>query len=210
MTSTLPPLEIRCTSSDCENGLHCFRQSQRLMMANRDRQCRTCGVQLVDWKRVHKRNPDDAPYTFRTMKYELVRHHFWHLDIDQQALNHARRKGRVGMRLAAEKRIRKSVGPAEPPFDGRQTPKSGNALYYVQPATAHSYRSRPGISASSSGSEPLLGRNRMPASSQLRKADSGTHWVPSTRTRVYSSSCRASSRGPRLSKVTRPIYRSGR
>src|SRR6266516_3662488 len=136
MTSTLPPLEIRCTSSDCENGLHCFRQSQRLMMANRDRQCRTCGVQLVDWKRVHKRNPDDAPYTFRTMKYELVRHHFWHLGIDQQALNHARRKGRVGMRLAAEKRIRKSVGPAEPPFDGRQTPKSGNALYYAQHATA--------------------------------------------------------------------------
>ena len=40
------------------------------------------------------------------------------------------------MRIAAERRIRTSVGPAEPGFDGRQTPKEVNVLYYAQHATA--------------------------------------------------------------------------
>ena len=40
------------------------------------------------------------------------------------------------MRTAAEHRIRVSVGPAEPAFDGRQTGKSGNPLFYAQHATA--------------------------------------------------------------------------
>jgi hypothetical protein len=66
----------------------------------------------------------------------MVRHYFWHVSIDQKAVDHARRKGRVGMREAAENRIRRSVGPALPPFDGRQTPKEENAIYYAQHATA--------------------------------------------------------------------------
>lgn len=38
--------------------------------------------------------------------------------------------------MQTEQRIRKSVGDANPPYDGRQTPKSGNALFYAQHATA--------------------------------------------------------------------------
>jgi hypothetical protein len=56
--------------------------------------------------------------------------------IDQRALNYAIRKGRVGMTAAAENRIRRAIGPAEPAFDGRQTGKSGNPLFYAQHATA--------------------------------------------------------------------------
>jgi hypothetical protein len=85
---------------------------------------------------MHKRDHSDIKYTWRSLKYELIRHHFWHLDIDLKALNYARRKGRIRMDGAAENRIRKSVGPADPPFDGRQTGKSGNPLYYAQHATA--------------------------------------------------------------------------
>lgn len=40
------------------------------------------------------------------------------------------------MREAAEKRLRKYVGPENPSFDGRQTPKSGNIIFYAQHATA--------------------------------------------------------------------------
>lgn len=132
----LKPLNITCTSSDCPQNLHCFRTTQRLVKANLAGRCRSCGADLIDWERVHQLNCSDAPYTFNALQYEMVRHHFWHREIDDLAVAHARRKGRVGIRKAAEKRIRCKVGPANPPFDGRQTPASGNVIYYAQHATA--------------------------------------------------------------------------
>jgi hypothetical protein len=75
-------------------------------------------------------------HTFESLKLEHVRHYFWHTDIDEKAVNHARRKGRLGMREAAARRIRTSVGRAGNPFDGRQTPYRENALYYAQHAVA--------------------------------------------------------------------------
>jgi hypothetical protein len=135
---TLKPLKITCTSTDCANGLHCFRRTRTMVALNQQGRCRACGAELIDWRRVHKRNPADAAYTFAALKYELFRHHFWHVEIDLRAVNHARRKGKRGLQAAAEQRMRKAVGPAEPPFDGRQTPRegSGNVIYYAQHATA--------------------------------------------------------------------------
>ena len=98
--------------------------------------CIYCGVNLVDWERVHTRDLGDVSYTFEAMKHEYVRHQFWHNELDQRAINYARRKGRIGMRAAAENRIRKTVSPAENPYDGRQTPWDSNALCYAQHATA--------------------------------------------------------------------------
>jgi hypothetical protein len=105
---------------------------------NQRGRCRACGAELIDWDRVHRRDLADAAYTFAALKYELIRHHFWHVAIDPKAVDHARRKGKVRIHEAAERRVRKSVGPAEPPFDGRQTPRegSGNVIYYAQHATA--------------------------------------------------------------------------
>lgn len=135
---TLEPLKITCTSSDCENGLHCFRMTRKMKTAGLEGRCRSCGAQLIDWTRLYRCVVADAQHTFAALKVEMFRHHFWHVEIDQRAVNHARRKGTVAMRVAAEKRIRRSVGPAEPRFDGRQTPRegSGNVLYYAQHATA--------------------------------------------------------------------------
>lgn len=132
----LEPLKITCTSSDCAEGLHCFLATSKMKLANEQGRCRACGVELVDWKRVHALRIDDVDYTFQSLRLELIRHSFWHVEIDLKAINHARRKGRIGIRAAAEKRIRFSVGPAEPAFDGRQTPRSENAIYYAQHATA--------------------------------------------------------------------------
>jgi Domain of unknown function (DUF4186) len=129
--------KMTCTSTACDDGLHCFRQAKKRGEQHvQGGHCRDCGADLVDFPRVHKRDHGDVKYTWSSLKYELIRHHFWHLDIDIKALNYARRKGMIGMRGAAENRIRKSVGPAEPAFDGRQTGKSGNPLYYAQHATA--------------------------------------------------------------------------
>jgi uncharacterized protein DUF4186 len=132
----LKPLKITCTKTACNSGLHCFLQTRKMVNENRSGECRDCGARLVDWERVHKLDLSDVAYTFRMLKYEYIRHHFWHIDFDQKAINHALRKGKKGMRAAAENRIRRSVGPAEPAFDGRQTPKSGNLIYYAQHATA--------------------------------------------------------------------------
>jgi len=131
----LEPLKVRCTSSNCDSGLHCFLASRKMLKENRNGQCRSCGISLIDWKRIHQHNVNDVGYTFSSLKKELVRHHFWHLDIDIKASNHARRKGKSGMVEAIDKRIKKYLAPAEPPFDGRQTPKSGNSIFYAQHAT---------------------------------------------------------------------------
>lgn len=132
----LKPLKITCTSSDCESGLHCFKATKKLKAAGQEGACRSCGAQLVDWKRVRSKNPEDAGHTFVAMKQELIRHHFWHVPIDEKALDHARRKGKEGLRSATAKRIRQSVGKEKPFRDGQQTPFTGNIIYYAQHATA--------------------------------------------------------------------------
>ena len=132
----LPPLEVTCTTTDCEADLHCFKFHSRTMKPSDRGRCRTCGVALVDWSRVHARNSGDIDNTFEELKREFIRHYFWHKDIDDDAETHARRKGRMLLRTAAEKRIRSSVGSAQPFRDGQQTPKTGNVLYYAQHATA--------------------------------------------------------------------------
>jgi hypothetical protein len=131
----LQPLKIACTSSDCGNDLHCFKRTRKMSLAEVGR-CRSCGADLIDWERVRRRDPADADFTFRSLRHELVRHHFWHVEIDEEARLHARRKGTVGLKEAAEKRIRKYIGIPEPVRDGRQTPFGGNILYYAQHALA--------------------------------------------------------------------------
>lgn len=132
----LKPLKITCTSTQCGNNLHCFKQKGKIMDQNLSGRCRSCGISLVDWQRLHLLDVGDINYTFNALKHELIRHHFWHIEIDQKAINHALRKGKTKLRQAAEHRIRRSVGDAEPIFDGRQTPKSGNSIFYAQHATA--------------------------------------------------------------------------
>jgi hypothetical protein len=132
----LEPLKITCTSSDCAKNLHCFKATRKMLANNERGACRSCGAQLINWERVQQMDLKDVAHTFKSLRTELIRHHFWHVDIDQRALNHARRKGRLALRSATDARIRKSVGPANPSFDGRQTPREGNVIHYAQHATA--------------------------------------------------------------------------
>lgn len=131
----LKPLDIKCMSTDCENDLHCFRATKKMLDRNEAGRCRECGADLVDWQRVQVCDLTDAEYTIKALEYELIRHHFWHVLIDQRAVNYAHRKGRIKLRLAVENRIKKSVGQ-KTAFDGRQTPKERNPIFYAQHATA--------------------------------------------------------------------------
>jgi hypothetical protein len=130
-----PPLDIKCTSSDCDNDLHCFKQLKKMTPDQRGK-CRACGADLVDWKRLHRRDKGDAEHTFEALQHELIRHHFFHRPVDDRAMRHAQRKGRIALKDAARDRLRKYLAVAEPPRDGRQTPLEGNAIYYAQHATA--------------------------------------------------------------------------
>src|SRR5712671_4659068 len=91
----LKPLKISCTSTDCINNLHCFQLSKKLLQLGPSGRCRSCGIQLVDWTRVHRRDANDAQYTFDALRHELIRHHFWHIPLSEYAVNYARRKGRA-------------------------------------------------------------------------------------------------------------------
>lgn len=134
--SGLAPLRVTCTSSDCDSDLHCFKATRKLVKESRAGACRSCGIELIDWQRVHHRSIEDVTFTFDALRRELIRHYFWHLEFDEKAMNHARRKGRRKLYEAALRRIESSVLRAGMPFDGRQTPRAGNTIYYAQHATA--------------------------------------------------------------------------
>ena len=129
------PLKVKCTDFDCDNDLHCFK-AHRTMPAADHGKCRACGANLVDWQRVHKRDAGDVKYTVEALQQELIRHHVFHKKVDEKAIRHARRKGRVLLIDAARLRVEKYLAPANPPRDGRQTPFDGNAIFYAQHATA--------------------------------------------------------------------------
>jgi hypothetical protein len=130
------PLKITCTSSDCDSGLHCFKATTKMKARNEGGRCRECGADLIAWERLYSRDLQDVEHTFKALKHELIRHHFWHKPIDQKAINHARRKGKKRLHSDVAKRIRRSLGAAKPERDGRQTPLEDNVIYYAQHATA--------------------------------------------------------------------------
>lgn len=140
ISDDLKPLKITCTSSDCSNGLHCFRLTKKLLKQGTNGRCRSCGVQLIDWPRVHRRDLSDVQYTFEALRYELIRHHFWHIPLSEYAINYARRKGKTGLKTAAQRHIEKAVANPTHPRQGRQTPRetspTANIIHYAQHATA--------------------------------------------------------------------------
>lgn len=128
-------LQVTCTQSRCQNNLHCYKKSREMSDAERGK-CRSCGIDLVDWARVHRKDLSDIAYTFEMLKTEFVRHEFWHKEIDQRALNKALRKGKQKLRIDARKRLVSCVAKPENYREGYQTPWEGNVIYYAQHATA--------------------------------------------------------------------------
>ena len=131
----LEPLDIKCKDTDCQNGRHSFRTTSNRTTRTESDRCRECGADLVDWSRVERRDFDDVEYTITALEYELIRHHYWHLPIDERAINYARRKGWHRLEAAVTNRLQRVVG-IKTGFDGRQTPKRGNPIFYAQHATA--------------------------------------------------------------------------
>jgi len=139
-TEGLKPLNIKCTSTACADGLHCFLLTKKMKQNGPSGRCRSCGVQLVDWARLFRKDLRDAKYTLESLKHELIRHHFSHIPISVYAVNYARRKGRLQLKEAARKQIAQAVGRISHPREGQQTAREtnahANAIHYAQHATA--------------------------------------------------------------------------
>ncbi|MDA9554649.1 DUF4186 domain-containing protein [Pelobium sp.] len=134
----ITPLDITCGSTKCDDELHCFRMSNKdIKKQGKKGVCKECGADLVDWKRVHENNIEDAEYMFNMLKKELIRHVYWHTDIDPEAIKIAIKRGKVELATRARKLLSQKVGKSQNWNEGRQTPMMGNEIItYAQHATA--------------------------------------------------------------------------
>lgn len=136
--SDLTPLDISCTSTKCDDNFHCFKHSQKAFEKyKKDGVCRVCGANLVDWNRVHSKDLDDHEYTFNALRYELIRHIFWHANIEVDAINKAKKRGLDNLKEHAKVVLTSKIGKARNYREGYQTPKKGKEIvHYAQHATA--------------------------------------------------------------------------
>ncbi len=142
----LTPLDVKCTSVKCEVDLHCYRKKRGTRKTvhqqdlwgtvHQNGNCWACGRNLVDWSRVHEKDMSDVSYTFEALNTELIRRVYWHTEIDQRAVAHALKKRSQELHSDTKKRLLKYIAIPSYPWDGRQTPRQGNIIYYAQHATA--------------------------------------------------------------------------
>jgi hypothetical protein len=134
--SELSPFNISCGSTKCEDGLHCFQFSQRVIKKfGENGVCKECGIKLINWERVHKNDIKDSKFIFQSMKNELIRHVYWHIKIKDEDLTKAVLKGKSRIKDEAINRLKNVIG-IEKPYRGGFTPYYGNIIYYAQHATA--------------------------------------------------------------------------
>jgi hypothetical protein len=136
--SELNPLNISCGSTKCEDGLHCFKTSERIAKKFGEHGvCKECGINLIDWGRIHQNNIKDAPFIFDTMKNELIRHVYWHTQIETEAIERTLKLKKDELRNHVKRVLKSKIGPPTNVWDGRQTPMMGKEIVnYAQHATA--------------------------------------------------------------------------
>lgn len=132
----LKPLGLKCSQSDCKTGRHYFALTKKVRQGNDPLVCKDCKADLVEWDRVRKRDLIDVENTFNSLRYEYIRHVYWHCKFDQRAINYALRKGKIELFAAAEHRIRKYIAKPEDAFSSMSTSYEGNPIFYAQHATA--------------------------------------------------------------------------
>ena len=134
--SDLSPLNISCGTTKCEEGLHCFRMTKgQEKKWGATGVCKECGVKLIEWDRIRKKNSRDAQFIFKSLKNELIRHVFWHMPIKEKDVEKAIQVGATAVLQEARKRMKDTIGIKNPYRHGI-TPYQGNVIHYAQHATA--------------------------------------------------------------------------
>ena len=130
--------KIHCGNHDCNNGLHCFYFYQsRMQTPAHDRgACQGCGADLVNWEYIQNCNLADVDHKFTQMKTEWVRHYYWHVPFEPEALRLAHYRGRARIEAMLRSHITRNVKALNPQWDRRNTPFKGDIIHYIRHATA--------------------------------------------------------------------------
>lgn len=138
MSADIKILDIKCGSTKCEDGLHCF--SRYMKSAEKKYQkrgvCYNCGHDSIDWSRIHKNDLNDAKYIFNSLNKELMRKVFDTIQIDKEAIQSAKELSREELKSYARKTLTTRIKRFNIFIDNRQTPLGkGDIINYAQHAT---------------------------------------------------------------------------
>lgn len=93
----MKPLKIKCSTTDCPIDLHWFRKNAQNNEGKAYGPCNDCGAERINWEQPHARRIEEAETIICQLQFEYIRHHYWHLPLEQKAINAALRKGRAGL-----------------------------------------------------------------------------------------------------------------
>ena len=131
--------KVSCTSTDCEKDLHCFRPKKMNPHKLVGGPCFECKADLIDWKRMHEKNIDDADQYIAFLKKENIRNHFWTLEIPAQKRHKFMLKGKLNLDLNIMSLLKHSVQKCPDKIfrDGTQTSTTKwDIIKFAQHATA--------------------------------------------------------------------------
>jgi phosphopantetheinyl transferase (holo-ACP synthase) len=130
--------DIVCGTTKCSDGFHCYSlKKTSIRKFGKERVCKECGTDLIDWERIHKNDIKDSDFIFKELKHEIVRHVFWHTHIEDGALYGALTTGRNALKEKAKKVLNTRIKKYSSFIDGRQTPMGKDEIInYAQHATA--------------------------------------------------------------------------
>lgn len=134
-----PLPKVTCTSTKCEEDLHCFRPKRAKAATLTGGACHACQKEVIDWKLAHQRDIRQADALFAQMRNELIRYRFWNISLDDSYKRALYNRGKIELRDKVANRLLTSVHEAgcELFRDGIQTPvDEQNIIYYAQHATA--------------------------------------------------------------------------
>jgi hypothetical protein len=90
--SKIPQLGITCGATNCAQDKHAFNNPLKTYKRRgQGRQflqpgvCKGCGADLIDWARLHGKNPADIEYTIEALKREYIRWEFWNRSFSDKA-----------------------------------------------------------------------------------------------------------------------------
>jgi hypothetical protein len=137
----LVPLQLTCAMTACKHGRHCLDYLRRPHKGDspvQPGQCRDCGTNVAELPALGGRRYGDVGELLETcsgQQSELIRAHYWHVQIDQWAYNQARRLGLREVRGRVEAAVTTAMTRNDM-WAGRGAAYSQNIVAYAQHATA--------------------------------------------------------------------------
>lgn len=120
------PLAISCHASNCGPGVapadrrHAFT-SPVAELPRLGGSCRACGrSDLVDWERLHRRDPTDAAAAVVELRKELIRDNYWTQPLPARILRNAAHRNPGALRAGTASTLRRALTVGHP-LEGRQT-----------------------------------------------------------------------------------------